>query len=100
MLEVRQTLWFQRWLAKLPDRTAKARLVRRIERLASGHLGDCRSLGAGLFELREHFGPGYRLYFTYWSDCLVVLLAGGDKGSQAADVARARIMIENLDDRW
>ena len=97
MLDVDQTRTFQSWLAKLADRTAKARLVRRIERLAFGHLGDHRSLGAGLFELREHFGPGYRVYFTYRAGRLVLLLTGGDKGSQAADIARARIMIDHLD---
>ena len=97
MLDVRQTLSLQRWLSRLRDRTAKARLVRRIERLAFGHFGDHRSLGAGLFELREHFGPGYRVYYTFRADRLVLLLAGGDKSSQASDIARARIMINNLD---
>ena len=97
MLDVHQTAHFRRWLARLSDRTAKARLIRRIERLTAGHLGDHRSLGAGLFELREHFGPGYRIYYTYLAHRLVLLVAGGDKSSQAADVARARIVIDNLE---
>jgi putative addiction module killer protein len=95
--EIRQTPGFQKWLGHLPDRTAKARLIRRIERLAHGHPGDTRPLGASLHELREHFGPGYRIYFTYQAGRLVLLLAGGDKNSQRADIARARALIERLE---
>jgi putative addiction module killer protein len=95
--EIRQTLGFQKWLGRLPDRTVKARLVRRIERLAHGHPGDARFLGASLHELREHFGPGYRIYFTYQNGRVVLLLAGGEKNSQWADIARARVLIERLE---
>jgi putative addiction module killer protein len=97
LYEIRQTLGFQKWLGRLPDRTAKARLIRRIERLAHGHPGDTRFLGASLHELREHFGPGYRIYFTYQAGRLVLLLAGGAKTSQQADIARARKLIERLE---
>ena len=82
---------------RLEDRTAKARLVRRIERLAGGHAGDHRFLGAELFELRDDFGPGYRIYYMHRGDELVILLVGGDKASQARDILRARQMIEQLD---
>jgi putative addiction module killer protein len=95
--EIRQTPGFQKWLGHLPDRTAKARLIRRIERLAHGYPGDTRYLGASLHELREHFGPGYRIYFTDQAGRLVLLLAGGDKNSQRADIARARALIERLE---
>ena len=94
MREIRQTLVFQMWLKHLPDRTAKARIVRRVERLMAGHPGDHRFLGGNLLELREHFGPGYRIYFSYPSARLVLLLAGGKKASQADDIARARKLIE------
>ena len=97
MYEIRQTLGFQKWLGRLPDRNAKARLVRRIERLAHGHPGDARFLGASLHELREHFGPGYRIYYTYQAGHLILLLAGGDKNSQRANIARARALIERLE---
>jgi putative addiction module killer protein len=72
-------------------------LVRRIERLATGNAGDQRFLGAGLYELREHTGPGYRVYFTILGEQLILLLAGGDKSSQQRDIALARSMIERLE---
>jgi putative addiction module killer protein len=72
-------------------------LVRRIERLATGNAGDQRFLGTGLYELREHTGPGYRVYFTILGEQLILLLAGGDKSSQQRDIALARSMIERLE---
>jgi putative addiction module killer protein len=83
----------------LEDRTAKARLLRRFERLADGHAGDHRFLGAALFELRADFGPGYRVYYMRRGDELIILLVGGDKASQARDILRARQMVEQLDSR-
>jgi putative addiction module killer protein len=99
MPQIRQSVSFRRWLVRLEDRTAKARLARRIERLAAGNAGDNRFLGAGLFELRDDFGPGYRIYYMRRGDELVILLVGGDKASQARDILRARQMIEQLDSR-
>jgi putative addiction module killer protein len=99
MLQIRQSATFRKWLLRLEDRTAKARLVRRIERLAAGNAGDHRFLGAGLFELRNDFGPGYRIYYMHRGDELIILLVGGDKASQARDIPRARQMIEQLDSR-
>jgi putative addiction module killer protein len=99
MPQIRQSVSFRKWLVRLEDRTAKARLVRRIERLADGNAGDHRFLGAGLSELRDDFGPGYRIYYMHRGDELVVLLVGGDKASQPRDILRARQMIEQLDSR-
>jgi putative addiction module killer protein len=99
MPQIRQSVSFRKWLVRLEDRTAKARLVRRIERLAGGNAGDHRFLGAGLSELRDDFGPGYRIYYMHRGDELVVLLVGGDKASQPRDILRARQMIEQLDSR-
>ena len=99
MPKIRQTVSFRKWLVRLEDRTAKARLVRRIERLAGGNAGDHRFLGAGLFEMRDDFGPGYRIYYMHRGDELIILLVGGDKASQARDILRARQMIEQLDSR-
>jgi len=76
---------------------SRARLIRRIERLAAGNAGDQRLLGAGLYELREHTGPGYRIYFTIREQRLILLLAGGDKSSQERDIGLARSMIESLE---
>lgn len=77
---------------------SRARLVRRIERLAAGNAGDQRFLGRGLYELREHAGPGYRIYFTFRSKRLILLLAGGDKSSQERDIDLARSMIKGLEE--
>jgi putative addiction module killer protein len=99
MPQIRQSVSFRKWLVRREDRTAKARLVRRIERLAGGNAGDHRFLGAGLFELRDDFGPGYRIYYTHRGDELVILLVGGDKATQARDILSARQMIEQLDSR-
>ena len=97
MYEVRQTAPFRKWLRRIRDPVTKARLLRRIERLAAGNAGDRRFLGAGLYELREHAGPGYRVYFTIRGARLVLLLAGGDKSSQERDITLARSMIEILE---
>ena len=96
MYEVCQTAPFRKWLRRIRDPVTKARLLRRIERLAAGNAGDRRFLGAGLYELREHAGPGYRVYFTIRGARLVLLLAGGDKSSQERDITLARSMIEIL----
>jgi putative addiction module killer protein len=92
--EVCQTATFRKWLRRIRDPVTRARLLRRIERLAAGNSGDQRYLGAGLYELREHTGPGYRVYFTVRGERLVLLLAGGDKRSQERDISLARSMIE------
>lgn len=97
MYDVRTTPGFRKWLKSLPDRRTRAQLARRMERLVAGHAGDQRYLGARLYELREHIGPGYRIYMTKQGARIVILLAGGDKSSQQADIARARAMIEHLE---
>lgn len=82
------------WFDAMRDRKGQTIIARRIERVAGGNLGDVKSLGGGLHELRIAFGPGYRIYFAFEGDVLVVLLTGGDKGSQKRDIAAARAMIE------
>lgn len=97
MIEVRQTPTFGRWLNSLRDRTAVARINIRIRRLSLGNLGDARPVGAGISELRIDYGPGYRVYFIRGGPEAVVLLCGGDKGTQDRDIARAKALAE--DDR-
>lgn len=97
MYDISQTVMFRKWLRRVRDPMSRARLVRRIERLAAGNAGDQRFLGGGLHELREHMGPGYRIYFTFRSKRLILLLAGGDKDSQERDINLARSMIERLE---
>jgi putative addiction module killer protein len=78
------------WFYQLPDRKAQAALDARLLRLQRGHFGDCTGVGEGIFELRIHYGPGYRVYFGEDGDSLVVLLYGGSKRTQKRDISRAK----------
>ena len=79
------------WLNNLRDKQAQARLRVRLRRLEAGNFGDCDPVGEGVFELREHVGAGYRLYFGRHGRQVVILLCGGDKKSQTADIKRAKM---------
>lgn len=93
-----QTAAFRDWLAALRDRKARARIGDRLKRLAGGNVGDSKSVGGGVQELRLPFGPGYRIYYMWRGDALVVLLIGGDKDSQRRDIALARQLAEEAED--
>ena len=77
------------WFAGLRDREARARITVRIRRLSLGNPGDVTPVGGGVSEMRIDYGPGYRVYFVRRGDTLIVLLAGGDKGTQARDISTA-----------
>lgn len=98
MIEVRQTEEFAHWLALLRDGLAAKRIKQRIARVQIGLFGDVKPVGDGLSELRINHGPGYRVYFSRRGDILVILLCGGDKGSQSRDIARAKALAEQLED--
>ena len=89
MPEVRKSDEFLRWIDALRDVRARARIQVRIERLAFGNAGDVRPVGNGVFEMRIHYGPGYRVYFTNRGRELIILLAGGDKRTQVGDIRKA-----------
>ena len=89
MLKVRQTETFANWHAQLRDRKAYAKITVRSDRMSLGNLGDVSPVGAGVSEARIHYGPGYRLYFCRQGEDIVILLAGGDKSTQSADIAKA-----------
>lgn len=91
-----RTAEFDAWLGNLRDRAARAIITRRIDRIAEGNLGDVKSIGDGVSELRVDHGPGYRVYFTRRGEVVIVLLCGGDKSSQTRDVARAKALAEEL----
>jgi putative addiction module killer protein len=92
VLELIQSAAFATWLAALRDREANARILARLDRVRLGNFGDTRSVGGGVFELRVDHGPGYRLYYARRGLTVVLLLVGGDKSTQAADIARAQAM--------
>jgi len=96
MLEIRETSAYAAWFAALRDRTAKARINIRIRRLSLGNSGDICPVGEGVPELRTHYGPGYRIYLKEQGDALIILLAGGDKGSQDQDIRIAKDLARNL----
>jgi len=96
MTEVHQTAEFSRWLRRLKDVNAVARIVVRIRRLELGNPGDAKNLGAGLMEMRVDYGPGYRIYFVRRGSDVVILLCGGDKHTQRNDIERARMLAETL----
>src|SRR5579883_973363 len=89
MIEIRQTDVYAQWFGSLRDRQAQARITARIRRLSLGNPGDVKPVGSGVSELRIDYGPGYRVYFIRRGDLLAVLLCGGDKRRQDADIKRA-----------
>lgn len=74
----------------------RARLIRRLEKAEAGNLGDVKSVGEGVFEMREFFGPGWRMYYLQRGDVLIVMLGGGDKSSQGSDIAAAQALAATL----
>lgn len=97
-MELIQSETFRHWLNSLKDRQARARIQARLDRLALGNPGDARPLRDGVSELRIDYGPGYRVYFIRRGLLVVVLLAGGDKRTQDADIERAIDIAKNWKD--
>lgn len=95
-MEVRKTTQFAAWIDALQDLHGRARILVRIERLAAGNPGDSAPVGGGVMELRIDCGPGYRVYFVRRGRALVILLAGGDKGSQRRDISLALRLAQGL----
>ena len=81
---------FTEWFESIQNQETRDRIQKRLDRLALGNFGDCRTVGGGVFELRIHFGAGYRVYFGEVDNTIVLLLCGGDKSSQTRDIERAR----------
>ena len=96
MIEIRKTEIFAKWLDSLSDIRARARVLARIERLATGNPGDVAPVGEGVSELRIDYGPGYRVYYKQFGESLVILLAGGDKHTQTKDIKTALRLARNL----
>lgn len=98
MIEIKRTPEFDRWFNGLKDVTTKMRLVTRLKKVSRGNLGDVQSVGEGVSEMREHFGKGWRMYYVQRGSVLVVMLGGGDKSTQARDIAKAIALSKTLED--
>jgi putative addiction module killer protein len=96
VFQLQQTDAFAKWLHNLRDARAKARILARLDSARLGNLGDVRSVGGSVQELKIDVGPGYRVYFTRRRRVVVILLCGGDKSSQTKDIARAKSMANEL----
>jgi len=93
---IRQTDTYRKWFARLKDGRAKARIDIRIRRLALGNAGDAKPVGAGVSELQITYGPGYRVYYIDIGSETIILLAGGNKSSQSADISKAKELASTL----
>jgi putative addiction module killer protein len=98
MLELKQTETFRKWRTRLKDERARALIASRLDRLAYGHSGDAAPVGEGISELRIHHGPGYRIYFQKRGDTVLILLCGGDKGTQTKDITTAKRLAAEWSD--
>jgi putative addiction module killer protein len=96
MVELRRTAEYDHWLRALRDIRARARIHARVQRLLDGNPGQHRALAGGVSEMKIDYGPGYRVYYTKHGSAFVILLCGGDKASQQADIALAQALAKNL----
>ena len=97
MYEIRRTDTFSKWLDRLRDERARARILSRLTRVEDRNLGDHKPVAGSVFELRIDYGPGYRVYFTKRGKTIIVLLVGGDKSSQEQDIKRAVQLAQDLE---
>lgn len=96
MYTIQQTHKFSQWLIKLKDMRARIAIARRLERAQGGNLGDVKSVGERVFEMRVDMGAGYRLYYTIRGNELIILLVGGDKSTQQRDIEKAIEMAKEI----
>ena len=95
---IKHTDGFNAWLLGLKDGMTHQRRLTRLHKASLGNLGDVKPMGAGMFEMREHFGPGWRMYYVQHATVLIVMLGGGDKSTQTADIAAAQALAANLEE--
>ena len=88
---------FEKWLKSLKDPMTRLRLSRRLEKAQEGHLGDVKAVGQDVYEMREFFGPGWRMYYDQRNDILIIMLAGGDKKTQSKDIDKAIELSRKLE---
>lgn len=98
MFAIKRTAEFNDWLTGIRDGMTQRRLVVRLRKASLGNLGDVKPVGGGVFEMREHFGPGWRMYYIQRGDILIVMLGGGDKSTQSADIGKAIKLAAKLEE--
>ncbi len=96
MYTIVETAQFARWLADLRDQQTRLRLVARLRKASQGNLGDVKPVGEGVWEMREFFGPGWRMYYVVRDGVLIVMLGGGDKSNQSKDIALAQGLSKEM----
>lgn len=96
MYSIHQTHKFSQWLTKLKDMRARITIARRLERAETGNLGDVKSVGGSVYEMRIDLGPGYRIYYTMRGNELIILLMGSDKSTQQSDIDKAIEMAKEI----
>ena len=96
MYTIKRTEGFNAWMLGLSDGMTRRRLLARLRKASLGNLGDVKPVGGGVLEMREFFGPGWRMYFVQRGAVLIVMLGGGDKCSQQADIAAAQVLAANI----
>lgn len=96
MYTVKWTKDFEHWINHLRDRPTRIRLLRRLEKAQRGLLGDVSSVGEGMFEMREFFGPGWRMYYIHYADTIIIMLGGGNKSGQSDDIKAAKLLAAQI----
>lgn len=98
MLNIKQTNEFRVWISTIKDGSSQRRLIARLRKASFGLMGDVQAVGEGVMEMREHFGPGWRMYFIQRGEQIIVMLGGGSKASQQADIRAAIRLAKELED--
>lgn len=98
MYIIKRTEEFDHWLNSIKDNITRIRLARRLEKAQQGNLGDIKALGSNVVEMREHFGAGWCMYFIQHDNVLIIMLGGGNKSKQSADIANAIELAQQLED--
>ncbi|MCX2897177.1 type II toxin-antitoxin system RelE/ParE family toxin [Pseudomonas mandelii] len=96
MVDFKRSQAFAHWLNALKDTVGKARILARLRAAEHGRFGDCEPVGGSVYEMRVHYGPGYRMYFTRRGEVFYLLLVGGDKSTQKRDIKRAIQMAQDI----
>ncbi len=97
MFYIEKTSEFDKWLGKLKDLKAKAKIIFRIQKLETDeHFGDCKTVGDGVWEMKINFAKGYRVYFREKNEKIIILLVGGEKSTQQKDIAKAKNILKKL----